>query len=266
MPRSPYAGCAIFIIGAIIICFTLGVGAYSLFQQNKIIAGFTVAEKKPAATLDAALVATAAPHLQQRLQQFRHQLEQPGLTNAELRLSVEDLNVAIGHFATVQDYRQQLWITGMADGQIHADFCRTLNGMPGSGTLRYLHGQLSLRPQIVDQQIQFKVTHMRSAVGQVPEEFIAQFPPYVLFETESQNPGIAALVARLSDIEVAEGQLIVRRAPKAAGSKESIDHGIRRLLRVLAVGFITVAGLSVFISLMAKKRKERRAQNETHSL
>ena len=71
MPRSPYAGCAIFIIGAIILCFTLGVGAYSLFQQNKIIAGFTIAEKKAVPVLDSASRAGTAPGLAQPLQQFR---------------------------------------------------------------------------------------------------------------------------------------------------------------------------------------------------
>jgi hypothetical protein len=48
-------------------------------------------------------------------------------------------------------------------------------------------------------------------------------------------------------------------------STETVDKGIRRLLRLLAVGFITIAGLSLFISLMAKRNNERRKQANVDS-
>lgn len=260
MPRSPFAGCAIFLIGAIILCFTLGVGAYSLFQQNKIIASFTIAEKKAVPVLDAPTLAASAPALIERLQRFQQQLSDSQIGTVELKLSAQDLNTAIAHFESLRDYRGQLWITAIDDGLIHADFCRTVNGLPGSGTLRHFHGQMTLRPQIVDQQIQFKVTHIRAATGQVPEEFIAQFPPYVLFENDALNPGLSTLLGKLNHLAVADDSLIARREPVWHSSKEAIDNGVRRLLRLLAGGFITIAGLAVFIGLLAKKKKERLKQ------
>jgi hypothetical protein len=259
--RSPFAGCLIMMILAAVAVFVIAVSAYSLIQQNKEIDKFTVAEptKLPEITIEGREAAMNDLHA--RLQRFRDAVLSPTEQAASIELSTDDLNHVLAAMEPLRDYRGSFFVKEVGDGVIVADHTRPMNGMPGSGKMRYLNAEITLKPLLAEKALVFQVLDLKVPGKTVPREFIAQIPPYRLGVGLEQDPVLGPVLQKLTAMEAKPGKLELRRktgdVPQSTVSNQQVDSAFLRILRVLICGFLVVVGLGLFFALRAKGKRER---------
>jgi hypothetical protein len=259
--RSPFAGCLIMMILAAVAVFLISVSAYSLIRQNKEIDKFTAAQpmKLPEITVEGREAALNDLHA--RLQRFRDSVVSATDKDASIELSVDDLNHVLATMEPLRDYRGSFFVKEIGDGVIIADHTRPMNGMPGSGTMRYLNAEITLKPLLAEKALVFQVADLKVPEKTVPREFIAQIPPYRLGVDLQQDPVLGPVLQKLTAMQAKPGKLELRRkpgdVPQSTVSNQQVDSAFLRILRVLICGFLLVVGLGLFFALRAKGKKER---------
>lgn len=259
--RSPFAGCLIMMILAAVAVFLISVSAYSLIRQNKEIDKFTAAQPAKLREITLEGREAALNDLHARLQRFRDAVVSPADKDAAIELSVDDLNHLLATMEPLRDYRGSFFVKEIGEGVIIADHTRPMNGMPGSGTMRYLNAEITLKPLLAEKALVFQVADLKVPEKTVPREFIAQIPPYRLGVDLQQDPLLGPVLQKLTAMEAKPGKLELRRkpgdVPQSTVSNQQVDSAFLRILRLLICGFLVVVGLGLFFALRAKGKKER---------
>ncbi|MFM2169996.1 MAG: hypothetical protein RI957_225 [Verrucomicrobiota bacterium] len=259
--RSPFAGCLIMIILAAVAVFLISVSAYSLIRQNKEIDKFTSAAPAKLPTINIEGHEAALNDLHARLQRFRDAVMGSSDKEVAISLTVEDLNHVLATMQPLRDYRGSFCIKEIGDGFILADHTRPMNGMPGSGTMRHLNAEITLKPVLAEKTLVFQVADLKVPEKTVPREFIAQIPPYRLGADLQQDAVLGPVLQKLTAMEAKSGKLELRRkpgdVPQSTASNQQVDSAFLRILRVLICGFLIIVGLGLFFGLRAKGKKER---------
>ena len=139
-PHSPFAGCTIVIVAVVAMIFLVGFVIWNLFQLENEISRFTTNEAKPTPVPDLLVHAAAFNEFQSKLELFRdaHGREEV----ATLKLSPEDINLAIATYKEFKDLRTTFSVTAIEDGKLHIAISFHLGGKPMSKELRFLNGTM----------------------------------------------------------------------------------------------------------------------------
>jgi hypothetical protein len=268
--RSPFAGCTILLILAGVALFLIGASLYSLFQQDKIIATFTTDQAMTLPMVPIEGHESEFNELYARLQVFRNDLIAKPDQKTSLMLSVSDLNFILATAEPLKDYKHYFYIKEIRDGRIIADHTRPMNGMPGSGITRHLNATVALRPVFAEKQLVFHVDTLTVPNATVPQEFISQIPPYRLGLELDKDPIYGPVLNGMTAMEIEGDHLLLRRTPgelpNPLASKKEIDSGFHRIIRVLVIGFLCIAGLGIFFSLRIKAKRERENANANRNV
>ncbi|MDB4428987.1 hypothetical protein N9116_02740, partial [Akkermansiaceae bacterium] len=104
-PRSPFAGCLILIVMALVILVLISSAGYFLKKQTNAYKTFTEEIANSAPIADPKAHETEFNSLVNRLRHFDHEVSNDRA--AQLSLSAQDLNLAIAHFEILKSYRGQ---------------------------------------------------------------------------------------------------------------------------------------------------------------
>ena len=126
--RSPFAGCAIFVIAVAVMVFLIGFSVLTLFRQFGEIAKFTAEKPQP---VEVSSLENQQPELKifaERIHTFHRQLEADGETS--LSVSAEEINLAIAAYDAFKELRSTFRVMEIKDETLRIAIAFPLNGKP----------------------------------------------------------------------------------------------------------------------------------------
>ena len=268
--RSPFAGCAIFIVALVVMVFLIGFSIFTLFRQFNEIAKFTA--EKPVAIEVTSLENsnTQLKDLSARIERFQQDLAADAKTS--LVLTAGDLNLAIAAHDRFKDLRGTFRVISIEGETLRIAISFQLNGRPRlaregekswiASDSRYLNGTLVARPDLLKREIVLSLDTIEVPGAKVPREFIDQMSPYRITERYLTDSIIGPAMAKLTRVEVSGGKIVLVRNPGENPADlithAQVDSGSRRLfttLGIAAASFLAFAGIIVFLGGRAKIRK-----------
>jgi hypothetical protein len=269
--RSPLSGCLILVAAVGILAALIGFSIWVPFRQAAEIEKFTQPEPEPVPALDLGEHEAAARDLMARLESFRSDLSAED-QDAKLRLSAEDLNLAVSRFEALAELRGSFYVREIADAHLVIDICYRLNGRPrlaregedGPVTAdpRYLIGTIYAKPRLSKREFALEVDRLEVPGSTVPDGFMGHFSTLRLFEAAKDDPAIGEPMGRLTGTSLEDGHLVLARVPgdpipetvsdesfSAAGGKVALFLGGAMLV------FLALAGTILFIGYKAQLRK-----------
>ena len=278
-PRSPFAGCLILIVMAVVILVLISSAAYFLKKQTDAYKTFTDEEARPAPVADPKAHESEFNSLVNRLRHFDHEVNNGRA--AELALSAQDLNLAIAHFDVLKSYRGQFHfekITGTnISGTIHLPFNST-SELPGfvrsslgiESRENNLNGTFTGTPLLTDGKLILNVSEITPSKGEIPEELLSGISRFLISgeleqkaEDDPKNiPELLKTLRKLTSIELREESLIFSYTPdsKPPSVKEESDAMATKAKQLVALGaVIFILTMILFFILMSRRQKAKRA-------
>ena len=278
-PRSPFAGCLILIVMAVVILVLISSAAYFLKKQTDAYKTFTDEEARPAPVADPKAHESEFNSLVNRLRHFDHEVNNGRA--AELALSTQDLNLAIAHFDVLKSYRGQFHfekITGTnISGTIHLPFNST-STLPGfvrsslgiESRENNLNGTFTGTPLLTDGKLILNVSEITPSKGEIPEELLSGISRFLISgeleqkaEDDPKNiPELLKTLRKLTSIELREESLIFSYTPdsKPPSVKEESDAMATKAKQLVALGaVIFILTMILFFILMSRRQKAKRA-------
>ncbi len=278
-PRSPFAGCLILIVMAVVILVLISSAAYFLKKQTDAYKTFTDEEARPAPVADPKAHESEFNSLVNRLRHFDHEVNNGRA--AELALSAQDLNLAIAHFDVLKSYRGQFHFEKITDtnisGTIHLPFNST-SKLPGfvrsslgiESRENNLNGTFTGTPLLTDGKLILNVSEITPSKGEIPEELLSGISRFLISgeleqkaEDDPKNiPELLKTLRKLTSIELREESLIFSYAPdsKPPSVKEESDAMATKAKQLVALGaVIFILTMILFFILMSRRQKAKRA-------
>lgn len=279
--RSPLSGCAILISAVVMLVFLIGFTIWIPFRQAAEMEKFTEAEPTPLPVDPIEGNETAVNALVERLESFRSVLSDEE-KEARLRLSANDLNLAIAAFPVVEELRGSFRVREIKDDELVIDICYRLNGRPRltredeEGTVtadpRYLIGTIHGHPMLSRREIVLKVDRLDVPGAEVPEGFMGHFSTLRLFEQKLEDPNLGPVFAKLTRAEIDGDQLVIARVPGEPLPDVITDEQFQKgggkvviFLGAAAVVFLVLAGSVLFIGYRTQLRKLEAEERQTNS-
>lgn len=270
--RNPFAGCAIFIAAFLVMVFLIGFSILTLFRQYNEIEKFTSDKPVP---VEVAVVSNQEIRLNalaERVEKFRQDLT--GDEVATLRLSADDVNLAIAAHDEFKELRGTFRIGTIEGGKLRIPISFPLNGRPRlaqkgepgwiASDSRFLNATLIARPVLNNKEVLLAIDAIEVPGVSVPRGFIDQMSPYRITERYLVDHGIGKAMARLTKVEIDGDQVVLSRNPKetAAGTitNAEVDSASTRLFKVIgtaACGFLAFAAVIILLGVRSKSRKDR---------
>ncbi len=268
--RSPFAGCAIFIVAFAVMVFLIGFSLLTLFRQFNEIAKFTDVKPAPVAVTALAGKENDLSQLTARLVKFQQDLS--AKEEAILALTADDLNLAISGYDAFKELRHTLHVAEIRGETLRLDISFPLNGKPRltrsgepgwtASDARYLNGTLVARPNLLKREFILGLDTIEVPGKTVAPGFIDQMSPYRITERYLGDKLIGPAMAQLTCVRIAQDKLLLIRTPGEIPtdfiSNEQVDSGSRRLftaIGIAAIGFLAFAALIIFIGLRSKARR-----------
>ncbi|MDA7517287.1 hypothetical protein N8499_03510, partial [Akkermansiaceae bacterium] len=181
-PRSPFAGCLILIVMALVILVLISSAGYFLKKQTNAYKTFTEEIANPAPIADPKAHETEFNSLVNRLRHFDHEVSNDRA--AQLSLSAQDLNLAIAHFEILKSYRGQFHFEKITptdiSGTIHLPFNSTAklpnfvrSSLKIESRENNLNGTFTGTPLLTDGKLILNVSEITPSKGEVPEELLS---------------------------------------------------------------------------------------------
>lgn len=268
--RSPFAGCAIFIVAAAMLVFLVGFSVYALFRQSNEIAKFTAEKPVPIEVAQTQGNESEVHDLEQRVAQFNQQLQ--GDSEASLALSADDLNLAIATDDAFKELRGTFYVTEIDAKNMRIAISYTINGRPRfargneqgwiTSDRRYLNATLIAQPGLLKREVVLEIDAIDVPGATVPSGFIGQMSPYRITERYLTDKNIGPAMAKLTRVGLVDGKLVFTRNPKENPvdmiTNAQVDAASKRLFTFLGIAatlFLVFAAIIILISLRMKNRR-----------
>ncbi len=279
--RSPLSGCAILIIAFVVMIFFVCSMVFSLFRQSRAIEEFTEDQPAEIEVIDLEGRDDDLASLNRRLTAFQGVLAKK--EEARLELSAEDINLAIASQEPFAELRETFRIDSIEGDRIRIQISYPLNKGPKSlgefftllGDLlaspenpegqdyRYLNGVLIVKPVLAGGQIIPKIIDIEAEKNDVPDGFVDQMTQYRPAERYIEHELLGPLMAKLTEVTIEEGKLVLIRVPgedpATELTDEQVNQGAQRFLMVFGTAatlFLIFAGIMIFIGLRAKAKQD----------
>jgi hypothetical protein len=265
--RSPFAGCAILIAALLVMIFLVVFSTRVLFTQYEEIKRFTAEKPAPVEITPIENREAELNPLAERIEAFRSALT--GEEAAELRLTPEEINLAIAAYDPFKDLRGTFRVTSIDDTSLRIAISYGMNGKPRltrdgepgwiTSDPRYLNATLVARPALLQREVVLQIDAIEVPGATVPREFIELMSPYRITGRYVTHDAIGPAMARLTSVEVADGAVVLRRTPGVLPANtitdQAVDSSAKRLftfLGIAAAGFLLFVAIVLFIGIRAK--------------
>lgn len=270
--KSPFAGCAIFIVALLVIVFLIGFSVSVLFRQFNAISKFT--GEKPAVIEVVPIEGREAElnRLAEKIEAFRQSCSDD--ETASLEMNSAEINLAIAAYEDFKDLRGSLTVEEITPQAIRLGISFRLNGKPrlaknGEGGLvtsdsRYLNGTMVAVPGLLQREVVLAVKDIEVSDKKVAPEFIAQMSPYRIAERYVGDGGIGSTMAKLTTVSLGDGVVRFKKTkgvvPKDTLTNQQVDAASKRhftFLGIAACVFLLFVAIVIFLGLRLKKRNEK---------
>lgn len=278
-PRSPFAGCLILIVMAVVVLVLIASAGYSVKKQTDAYKTFTVVDPQPTTIADPKNHESEFNSLVNRLRHFDHEVqnERP----ADLALSALDLNLAIAHFDLLTNYRGQFHFEKITDseitGTIHLPFNST-SKLPSfvRGPLKIesrdnnLNGTFTGTPLLTDGKFILNLSEIKPSKGEIPEELFSSISRFLISgELEKQvdddpknPPALLQTLKKLTSLSMKDGSLVFAYAPDATppSIKEESNAMATKAKQFVALGaVIFILTMILLFIVLSRRQKAKRA-------
>jgi len=277
-PRSPFAGCLILIVMALVILVLISSAGYFLKKQTNAYKTFTEEIANPAPIADPKAHETEFNSLFNRLRHFDHEVSNDRA--AQLSLSAQDLNLAIAHFEILKSYRGQFHFEKITptdiSGTIHLPFNSTAklpnfvrSSLKIESRENNLNGTFTGTPLLTDGKLILNVSEITPSKGEVPEELLSGISRFLISgeleqkaEDDPENiPELLKILRKLTSIEMRNDLLVFLYSPdsKPPSVKEESDTMATKAKHLVALGaVIFILTMILFFILMSRRQKNKR--------
>ncbi len=255
--QSPFAGCSIILVAAVVMLFLIGFTIWSLVKVDGELSKFTQDTSEPTPVLDPAQFENEFNDLSGRLDGFRTTV----LANevAELRLSTRDLNLCIAAHPQFDELRETFYILSLSPEKAEIQISYKLNGKPfGKTDFRYLNGSFTGKPRLESGQLLIDIDHITSQQGEVPAEFAAHLSDHQITAPYLEDEVLGPVMKKLTSLELQDGALLVRVDPESEppGQQELTLEEIASTKKIAIIAFISVLGFfALALILFLKTRR-----------
>jgi hypothetical protein len=267
--RSPFAGCAILVTAFLVMVFLVIFSVVTLFRQFAEIEQFTAQKPLEIEVSTLENREEELNRLAERVERFRQQLADDA--DGSLALTPEEINLAIAAYAPFKDLRGTLRVMEAVDGALRIAISFPLNGKPRltrddeggwiTSDARYLNGTLVARPALLKREPVLRIDAIEVSGASVPVEFIEHMSPYRLAERYLKHPALGPAMAKLTRVEVDNGQLVFTRVagetPEDIISEAEVNRAGSRFFTILGVAaslFLAFAATVILLGLRARAR------------
>ena len=271
-PRSPFAGCLILIVMAIVALVLVASAGWALKKQTEAIAGFTEKEAKLAPVSDVINYQTDFNSLVSRLEAFEHEIENNRAS--EIKLSPTDLNLAIAHYEVLKGFRGQLSIDHISQEAITGHIHLPLNSTEKLPTFvcsilgieqrpNNLNGTYEAEPFLTDGTLIATLIALTPNTGKIPDEFLAGISRLKVSGDVTEGSAIEAVLKQLTSIEMQEGALVLSFDPKGTppSIQEESDQLAHKAKQFVALGgVIFILTMILAFILISRWRRNRTAR------
>lgn len=254
--RSPFAGCLILSLAAVIVLGLAFFAWWTVDRQAKEISKFTDTEAKPVTLLVPEEHQGELNTLVAKMQHFRHEVENKRAS--QLDLSAEDLNLAIAAFDEGKQLRRTFFISKIAQDQLIADISFKLGSSPFSDRENHLNGKLDTKPALTNGQIYLDVEKITADRGSVPDPFREHLSPYLITEMYLEHPQIGPILKALTSIKTTENQLSLIYDPKVTPPSAQMEaaQSVKQTRNFMAlVAVIVILTMILLFVILAKRRQ-----------
>ena len=277
-PRSPFAGCLILIVMALVILVLISSAGYFLKKQTNAYKTFTEEIANPAPIADPKAHETEFNSLFNRLRHFDHEVSNDRA--AQLSLSAQDLNLAIAHFEILKSYRGQFHFEKITptdiSGTIHLPFNSTAklpnfvrSSLKIESRENNLNGTFTGTPLLTDGKLILNVSEITPSKGEVPEELLSGISRFLISgeleqkaEDDPENiPELLKILRKLTSIEMRNDLLVFLYSAdsKPPSVKEESDAMATKAKHLVALGaVIFILTMILFFILMSRRQKNKR--------
>lgn len=277
-PRSPFAGCLILIVMALVILVLISSAGYFLKKQTNAYKTFTEEIANPAPIADPKTHQTEFNSLVNRLRHFDHEVSNDRA--AQLSLSAQDLNLAIAQFEILKSYRGQFYFEKITpadiSGTIHLPFNSTAklpnfvrSSLKIESRENNLNGTFTGTPLLTDGKLILNVSEITPSKGEVPEELLSGISRFLISgeleqkaEDDPENiPELLKILRKLTSIEMRNDSLVFLYSPdsKPPSVKEESDAMATKAKHLVALGaVIFILTMILFFILMSRRQKTKR--------
>jgi len=264
--RSPFAGCLIFIVIAVVALSVITFAAYSFKKQTEGFASFS--ETEEVKTKTAPLTNT------EELENKMINLETGILKKApvEISLSADELNLAIAHFKELEGFRGGLYFESIENellsGQLHRPFASTKDlpvilcrALSIERRDNFLQSTITASPLLTDGQIFLKIDTLKPSRGEVPPQLVEAISPFLIFPELAEDSRIKKVLSHLTSAKISDDKLIISYSPEKSppSGKEEADKLAQKARHLVALGaIIFILTMILFFIVLAKRRKSQK--------
>ncbi|MEM7600274.1 MAG: hypothetical protein AAF357_02535 [Verrucomicrobiota bacterium] len=205
LKSSPYPGCVILctivlVFGGLIILYTT-VGNY----QKREIATFTQEEPAEINVLEATPGEIESARAKLRAIETAVENE----SAERFLLTAKDLNLLIAGLDDLKDFRGQTFIDRISPQGIVALMSQPMRKGFINKELHYLNATFVLKPELRARTVAFKVVDIRSAVGEVPRQFIDSYAVLDFFRLDPELDAISRNIKFIAAVYTEGNSLVV---------------------------------------------------------
>ena len=274
-PRSPFAGCLILIVIAVVISVLIASAGYSLKKQTEAYRDFTDIIAKPAPIEDTEGKEAEINSLIQRLRHFDG--EMANQRAAQINFTTNDLNLAFAHFEVFKGFRGQLYFNKITpksiEGIIHYPF-RSTEDLPEfvRGPLgievreNNLNGQFIASPLLTDGKLILNMDSMTPSKGTIPDELLQQISRFLIsgqleqeLEKTQKEPELLSKLRKITSLTLGDNQLILGYSSdiEPPTVKLEADEMATKAKHLVALGAVILILSMILLFILLSRRKKR---------
>jgi len=270
--RSPFAGCLILIVMAVVILVLIASAAYALKKQTSAFVEFTEEEAKPTPVLKLEGREKAVNSLSNRLRHFAHEIDNKRA--AEIALSAEDLNIAVAQFDSLKNYRGQLYIdsitSDLISGQIHYPLgstkklpefvCSILSIERRDNNI---NGTFTAKPLLTSGKLIFNFESLTPSKGEMPQEFFDGIARQLISGELEEKDALQLQLNKLTDASLKEGHFVLSYSPDATPPDALVesDKMADKAKQLVALGAVILILSMILLFIILSQRKKRKTGN-----
>lgn len=278
-PRSPFAGCLILIVMAVVVLVLIASAGYSVKMQTDAYSEFTETEARPAPIADLTDHQAEMNSLMNRIRHFDHEIENN--SPAQLTLSPQEINFAFAHFEVFKNFRGQLSFDSFTDshitGSIHYAF-RPSSQLPTfvrsplgiESRENNLNGTFTATPLLTDGKLILNMTEIKTPLGQIPEELFLAVSRYLISgELEQQlkddpnnPPHLLTKLQKLTSLTLQDGHITLGYAPDVTppSVRQESDAMATKAKQLVALGAVILILIMILLFILLSRRQKAKRQ------
>lgn len=278
-PRSPFAGCLILIVMAVVILVLIASAGYSLKKQTDAYKTFTETEAKPAPIAQTEGQEADLNSLVNRLRHFDGEIANKRAS--KVTLTTGDLNLAFAHFEVFQSFRGQLYFETITpekiEGIIHYPF-RSTGDLPEfvRGPLNIearennLNGTFVATPLLTDGKLILNMESITPSKGKIPEELFEQISRFLIsgqleqeLEETEKEPELLTKLKKLTSLTLEDDQITLAFSPDATPPSAQVeaDAMATKAKQLVALGAVILILSMILLFILLSRRKKARTNH-----